>query len=316
VLSGGGNLGPLQVGALRALLERGQVPDVVVGCSAGALNAAYLAREPSLAQIERLAGVWRSTRRRDVYPGSALAAVWRFLSGKDSLYDNRGFYAFLQRQGSTPMETFASMAGAQLFITATHLRSGQLYVFGENGNDRVLDALMASTALPPMHPPWLVDGEQYIDGGTVTPLPLRVAIDHGATEIYALHVGNLMTELPESGLVRGLLQLLNRSVLTMLHLQAEHDLLLARTARHVRLTYLSLRVPNPPGQTDFSQADRLIARGYAIACQRLDGAPARQSTGTAPRVVRYLRRVLSRAPLPVPGEEVQATDPMDTVESP
>ena len=53
--------------------------------------------------------------------------------------------------------------------------------------DRVLDALMASTALTPLHPPWEVNGDRYVDGGTVTPLPLRVALDRGATEIWALH---------------------------------------------------------------------------------------------------------------------------------
>ena len=43
VLSGGGSLGAAQVGALRALLESGVRPDLLVGCSVGALNAAFLA---------------------------------------------------------------------------------------------------------------------------------------------------------------------------------------------------------------------------------------------------------------------------------
>ena len=319
VLSGGGNLGPLQVGALRALLERGHVPDMVVGCSAGALSAAFLAREASLAQIERLADLWRSVRRRDIYPGSGLAGLWRFLSGKDSLYDNRSFYAFLQRQGTTPMETFATMGDARLYVTATHLRSGRLHVFGEDDGDRVLDALMASTALPPMHPPWLVDGEQYIDGGAVTPLPVRVALAHGATEIYALHIGNLMTELPENGLVRGMLQLLNRSVLTMLHLQAEHDLLLARTARHVRMVYFPLRVTNPPRQTDFSQADRLIDQGYQIACRRLDSADGSltvaglHSRGQL-RLVTLWQRRFSRVSAPALNEAIQEMDAPESLD--
>ena len=43
VLGGGGNLGAVQVGMLRALVEHGVVPDVLVGTSAGALNAAFVA---------------------------------------------------------------------------------------------------------------------------------------------------------------------------------------------------------------------------------------------------------------------------------
>ena len=49
---------------------------------------------------------------------------------------------------------------------------------------------MASTALTPLHPPWEVNGERYVDGGTVTPLPLRVALERGATDIWALHLSD------------------------------------------------------------------------------------------------------------------------------
>src|SRR5687768_8820959 len=55
VLGGGGNLGSIQVGQLRALLERDITPDVVIGCSVGSLNGAALAADPSLATIERMA---------------------------------------------------------------------------------------------------------------------------------------------------------------------------------------------------------------------------------------------------------------------
>ena len=58
VLSGGGNLGAAQVGMLRALLEHGIVPDLVVGCSAGAINGAALAADPTLEGNDRLAETW------------------------------------------------------------------------------------------------------------------------------------------------------------------------------------------------------------------------------------------------------------------
>src|SRR5262245_41821428 len=53
VLSGGGNLGAVQIGMLRALLEHGITPDLIVGCSVGALNGAALADEPTLEGVER-----------------------------------------------------------------------------------------------------------------------------------------------------------------------------------------------------------------------------------------------------------------------
>src|SRR5687767_5433359 len=67
VLSGGGSLGAAQVGSLRALLEAGVVPDAVVGCSVGALNAAYLAIDPTLARVDALQRLWSGIGREDVF---------------------------------------------------------------------------------------------------------------------------------------------------------------------------------------------------------------------------------------------------------
>lgn len=270
VLSGGGNLGPIQVGALRALCEAAIVPQMIVGCSAGALNAAYIARGFSPVQLDRLVDVWRAVTPRDVYPGHRLTALWRFFSGQDSLYDNRNFYAFLQRHGTTPAHTFAHVHNVKLFVTATNLRTGRLHVFGDNPHDRILDALMASTALTPMHPPWEVDGEYYIDGGTVTPLPLRVALERGATEIYSLHIqagaGSSTETVARDArrLTHGVADVLTRSVATMLQLQVQHDLLLTAGHKRVKLHHIRLSVANPPAHNDFSQVDALIASGYEV----------------------------------------------------
>ncbi|MBX3010164.1 MAG: patatin-like phospholipase family protein [Caldilineaceae bacterium] len=269
VLSGGGNLGPVQVGALRALFEASIYPTMIVGCSAGALNAAYLARHVSDQQLDELAGIWRSVTAHDVYPGHRLLALWRLLSGQDSLYDNRNFYAFLQRHGTTPAHTFAQVTAVRLYVTATNLRTGRLHVFGDNPHDRILDALMASTALTPLHPPWEVDGESYIDGGTITPLPLRVALERGATEIFSLHIEatDQMAEerVRDSSrrLIRGVAAVMTRSVSTMLQLQAQHDLTLLERRKWVKLHHIRLAVANPPPPNDFSQVEELIASGYA-----------------------------------------------------
>src|SRR5206468_7083162 len=58
VLGGGGNLGAVQVGMLRALLERDIRPDVLIGCSVGALNAAAMAADPSPEGVARLERIW------------------------------------------------------------------------------------------------------------------------------------------------------------------------------------------------------------------------------------------------------------------
>jgi len=284
VFSGGGNRGPLQVGAVRALMERGIRPDMVVGCSAGALNAAYLSREFSPAKLEELAQVWRETTLDDIYPGNRMGTLWRIVSRQDSFYDNRNFYEFLQRTGTTPAQTLAAAPAFQLLITATDLKSGGLHVFGDDPGDHILDALMASTALPPLHPPWEVNGRQYIDGGTVTPLPLRVALERGATEIYALHVADAAQR--DGSLVKGVLSVMGRSVSTMLRLQADHDLFLIEKTGKVKLHYVGLTMPNPPGDLDFTQADRMIESGYETMQSFLAATPGnRPQSALEPRSV-------------------------------
>ena len=65
VLGGGGNLGAIQVGMLQAVIEHGITPDVVVGCSVGALNAAAVAADPTLVGMGALRETtWRSCAGR------------------------------------------------------------------------------------------------------------------------------------------------------------------------------------------------------------------------------------------------------------
>src|SRR2546423_15540045 len=81
VLSGGGNHGSAQVGMLRALLERGIVPDVIIGTSAGALNGSGVAANPTLAGVEHLAEILSAPRTEHIFPGGRLRRGLSVLSG-------------------------------------------------------------------------------------------------------------------------------------------------------------------------------------------------------------------------------------------
>lgn len=276
VLSGGGAWGAMQVGALRSLLEHNILPDTLVGCSVGASNAANLAREISLEQLDAVAQIWQHVSKRIVYPGGRMSILWRVATGQDSLHDNRAFYQFLQDSGCTPALTFGAVNAARLYITATNLRTGRMHVFGDNPNDRLLDALMASTALTPLHPPWEVNGERYVDGGTVTPLPLRVALERGATDIWALHLSDdkptaASADLQDAGSdaaasavisVHGVAGHISKAVDTMLRQQVEHDLHLMSGERRIKFHHVTLAVPYYVEPTDFSHANDLMDAGY------------------------------------------------------
>src|SRR5437763_7205850 len=83
VFSGGGSLGAAQVGALQALFEAGITPGLVVGCSVGALNAAYVAVDPSPARANALGELWRRMSRRLVFPDGRFQVARRFASRQD-----------------------------------------------------------------------------------------------------------------------------------------------------------------------------------------------------------------------------------------
>nr|WP_290665725.1 patatin-like phospholipase family protein [Ardenticatena sp.] len=267
VLSGGGNRGALQVGALQILLEAGIVPDMVVGTSVGAVNAAFLAVDPTPRGAYRLADIWRRVRKDDLYPGTHLTALWNTIRGREGLFSNANWFAFLQKH--TPVKRFGHLR-IPAYVVATDLETGRQVVFGDNPDDPIVDALMASTALPPLHPPWVYEGRRLIDGGAVADLPVRVAIDRGATEIIALNLANPHTPGEQ---LRSLVGIVNRAVSVLVWRHVEADLEHAALLGNVRLRTIDLRVEMTLAPWDFSQTSRLIAEGREMTRRTLEADP-------------------------------------------
>ena len=257
VMSGGGSRGSLQVGALRALLERGIRPQMLVGTSVGGLNATYLAADPVPDRVEQLAEVWRRTRRTDVYPGYPVHVAWRVVTGQGSLYPNDTFYRYLHRHVAPYAETFADLR-LPCYVTATNLDTGAMRVLGAKPTDRVLDALMATTALPPLHPPYPLDDGDYVDGAAVALLPIEVALQYGAREVYALHIVDAPT--PTVGR-RTLLHVGGRAIGALVQRQWQDSVSRCAQSR-VRLHHIQLVPLASVSMLDYSRTDDLIQAGY------------------------------------------------------
>jgi NTE family protein len=188
VLSGGGNQAVAQVGMLRALIERGLVPDVIVGCSAGAFNGATIAAEPTLAGVENLVDTWESLRGDAVFPGGRLSRAWNLLTRDDHIFSNQGLRAIFDRD-VTP-ETFEELA-IPLRVVAADLDSGEEVVFASG---HLQPALLASAALPGIFPPIRHDGRTLVDGAVVDTVPLSHALAGPVDRVYVMNVaGDLMT---------------------------------------------------------------------------------------------------------------------------
>jgi len=192
VLGGGGNLGAVQVGQLRALLTKGIVPDVVIGCSVGALNGAAIAGEPTLEEVDRLAGLWKCLGREDIFPTSRLGrGPWMFVRNGLSAFSDHGLRNVID--GWMQFRLFEETK-VPFWAVATSLRSGREHWF-HSGDVR--QPLLASTALPGVFPPVAIDGDNYIDGGVVNNVPISKAFELKAKRVYVLDVGNLVRERPD-----------------------------------------------------------------------------------------------------------------------
>lgn len=267
VLSGGGNCGALQVGALQALLEYGLAVDMLVGTSAGALNAAFLAADPSLEQVARLADTWRKTRKQHIYPGNRLAMIWRVLRGRPSFFPNHNLRHHLLAHMPSSPHRFAQLDHPRLYVVATRQTSGALRVFGDDPQEKIIDALMASTAMPPMLPPWCLADECLIDGGLAANLPVSVAIERGATDIWAVQVVTNPEAVPLSEDIFGHVA---RTLLLTIERQMNDEI---ERLRQYDGHLIQLRGFEHLPAWDYSHTDEMIAAGYHQTCQQLDRQP-------------------------------------------
>lgn len=187
VLGGGGVLGAVEVGMLRALFEAGIKPDLLVGTSVGALNGALVATQPDLGVVDRLESLWTEVASGDakVYESGPVRQVRRALTTGTHLHSSRPLRERLARElGDVE---FADLAVPFQCVAASIEKAGEHW-FTEG---RVVDAVVASAAVPGLLPPAEVDGEHFLDGGIVNSIPVGRAAELGAKTIYVLQVGRI-----------------------------------------------------------------------------------------------------------------------------
>lgn len=185
-LGGGGVLGAAEVGQLKALQEAGIVPELVVGTSIGALNGAVVAQDPDGA-VERLEQLWRSVASGEtkVYEGGAVRQARRVISTGTSLYSSEPLRDWLTAElGET---TFAELPVPFQCVAASIERAAEHWF----SQGRVVDAIMASAAVPGLLPPAEVGDEHFLDGGIVNSIPVGRAAELGARRIFVLQVGRI-----------------------------------------------------------------------------------------------------------------------------
>ncbi|MET0729993.1 MAG: patatin-like phospholipase family protein [Solirubrobacterales bacterium] len=271
VLAGGAALGAMQVGMLRALYERGIVPDVLVGTSAGALNAAFVASRPqTVTTANQLARAWGGISRDEIFP-MAIRTLLRGVSSRhDHLVPDHGLRGVVRRhlqlealeQATIPLHllTFDVLGGREVLLS----------------RGPALDAVVAAASIPGVLPPVRWGDRHLVDGGVVNNTPISHAVELGAQRVYVLptSAGPSPLERPHRGAVDAAVHALSLLVGGRLELD------IARYAGEVELIVLPAVNSRRVQPTDFSQSRRLIADTFAGARAALaaPAAPRRAAT--------------------------------------
>ena len=269
VLSGGGNRGALEAGALVALFERGIKPAILVGTSAGALNATFIATNPTLDGAKQLTEQWKRVKLENIFPGNLLTFAWRFLTGADSLSPNDNLRRYVESQLPPGVRAFGDITQVRLYTTTANINTSEIFIFGDDPTASLVEAVLSSSAVPPLLPPVAFENWQFVDGAVCADLPISIALEKGATEIYAIYVGT--GALPQRN-IRGIVNLAQRSVAVTVYQQLLEDFEDVAQQPGVKLHFVP--IDSYPEIGDFDHADLLISEGYRVMKRYLEaGAP-------------------------------------------
>ncbi len=173
-LGGGAARGFAHVGVIQVLEEAGLRPQFVTGTSAGSLVAAIYASGKSPTQLQQVAETMEE----------AAIADWILPIFNRGMLRGEALARYVNTQvGGALIETFPIPLG----IVATDLHSGQAILFqrGDTGT-----AVRASSAVPAVFQPVKIGEREYVDGGLVSPVPVRFARQMGAELVIGVDISS------------------------------------------------------------------------------------------------------------------------------
>ncbi len=169
-LGSGGARGFAHVGVIKALEDAGIVPDIITGSSSGAVVAALYAGGHGPRELERIA---LEVEKSDLVDFVLFGSGW---------VKGEALQEFVNRMvGERPIERLAK----PFAVVVTEAKSGRMTVF--NRGDTGL-AVRASASVPNLFVPPIINGEEYVDGGLSSPVPVKLARAMGADIVVAVDV--------------------------------------------------------------------------------------------------------------------------------
>ncbi len=260
VLTGGGSLGAVQVGMLQALAERDIKPDLLVGTSCGALNAAWVAGHGmSRDSLNELAALWTSLRRSDIFPVDARQVLRGVLGRSSAVATNHKLRRFIETHAS-----IHDLAQAQVptYLVAADLLSGRDVLISTGD---LATGVLASSAIPGVLPPVKHAGAHLIDGALARHTGIAQAVDLGASVVYILPTGAAcaLSRAPRSAVGVAL-----HSLTMLIEQRLIHEIAAMQAATTIKL--LPPLCPLAVSAADFSHASELITRARGSSVRWID----------------------------------------------
>ncbi len=171
---------------LQAMCEIPIRPDLVLGTSIGAFNGSVIADDPGPDGVNRLTDLWDEISGSLIFKGGLVDRMKNVATLKPSIHETDELRLLLQHVHG------ADRRIEELPITfqcvAASIEKSAEHWFTEGP---LIDAILASSAVPALFPPVEIDGEHFYDGGLVNSVPVGRAVKLGATRIFVLQVGRI-----------------------------------------------------------------------------------------------------------------------------
>ncbi|CAH0997990.1 hypothetical protein EMA8858_04125 [Emticicia aquatica] len=200
VLGGGSLKGAWQVGVIHAILDTGFKPEMIYGISAGALNGSFMVNEAGRQFLETGSINWDLVNKKllqfwlenitqpsdiGVLKSKFSLGIDTLLSRFDGLIDTNPLHEKLKKYLDV---TTMRKSPVKLKVGAVNINTGEMH-YTDPLEQHFLDYLRASSSLPFIMPAIQIGGDHrkaYMDGGLREVVPLRKAIEDGATEIFCV----------------------------------------------------------------------------------------------------------------------------------
>ena len=245
VFSGGVSLGAIQVGMLKALFEAGIKPDLLVGTSVGAINAAWIAGWPSKEGVAKLEDDDKLTRTDAVMGTAAYMAPEQARSAADA----------------GPLADVYSTSAVLYHMLCGQPPYGNVPAFSR----LVVPSLLASCAIPGVFPPVTIGRRDLVDGGVANHTSIDAAVRLGASRIYVLPISYPWLYDEPTNALGMALQALARMVAQRL----ESEVAAYRDAAEIIV--IPPLEPMAVSPADFSHTAELIEHGYGSTRKMLAG---------------------------------------------